>query len=129
VDQRRATFHSRSHFFAVAAQLMRRIIIDHARMRGAAKRGSNQKVQLAFDPGTGTPPRDSDQLVELDAALNLLEQKHPGKGRLVELRYFGGLTIDETAEVLGLSPATVRRDWSATKAWLARAMSNRGAIA
>lgn len=119
VDQRRATFHNRAHFLAIAAQLIRRIVIDDARARGAQKRGANQRVELLDEPLAPQPP---EQLVELDAALDTLEQKHPGKGKLVELRYFGGLTIEETAEVLGISPATVKRDWITAKAWLARSM-------
>jgi len=120
IDQRRATFHSRAHFLAVAAQIIRRILVDHARARKTAKRDANRNIPLDSIAEPAAPAETP--LLELDYALEQLELKYPGKAKLVELRYFGGLTIEETAEVLNISTSTVKRDWLTAKAWLARAM-------
>jgi RNA polymerase sigma-70 factor (ECF subfamily) len=117
IDQTRVDWQNRAHFFGVAAQLMRRILVDHARRHRASKRGGyEQKVTLdeALDY---SQPRDVD-LLALDDALNALAEFDERQSRIVELRFFGGLTIEETAEALGVSPATVKVDWSMAKAWL-----------
>ena len=111
---------SRGHFFAVAARLMRQILVDYARSRRAAKRGGDCMVQL--DEEIGPPQRMTVDVVALDDALNALSQRDTQQVRVVELRYFGGLTVEETAEVLDVSAATVKRDWNMAKAWLSREM-------
>ena len=117
VDQRRVEWKSRAHFFGVAAQAMRRVLVDHARRRSAAKRGDDAVV-LSFDeelvPGLA-PDLD---LLALDQALDALAELDRRQSRIVELRFFGGLTIDETAAALGVSPATVKNDWQMARAWL-----------
>jgi RNA polymerase sigma factor (TIGR02999 family) len=119
VDVRRVHWQNRAHFFAIAARLMRQILVDHARAHGAAKRGgTGWKVPLADHVGA-TMPRDV-QLLDLDAALGKLAAIDARLGHLVELRFFGGLTVEEAAEVLGLSPATVKRDWTRARACLFR---------
>lgn len=120
-----ADWSDRAHFLAASSHLMREILVDHARSRNRDKRGGGQRlVSLddAVEPGVA-PEVD---LLSLDAALETLERVDPRQRRLVELRYFGGLTIEETAAVLGSSPATVKRDWRAAKAWLHRALSDEG---
>jgi RNA polymerase sigma-70 factor (ECF subfamily) len=115
-------WQNRAHFFAVTAQVMRRILIDHARRRRYAKHGGEMQ-RVAFDEAIATAepvmskPRAA-ELLALDEALEELAKLDPRKGRVVELRYFGGLSLEETAEVLEVSPMTVRRDWRAAKAWL-----------
>jgi RNA polymerase sigma factor (TIGR02999 family) len=119
VDLRRVRWQNRAQFFAIAAGLMRQILVDHARAHVAVKRGGPRwKVPLADDVGV-TVPRDVD-LLDLDAALGKLAAIDSRLGELVVLRFFGGMTIEETAEGLGLSPATVKRDWSRARAWLFR---------
>jgi len=122
VDQRRARWEHRTQFLAVAAQLMRRILVDHARGRGAAKRGGRQERVLLESAEVAAPEKDLD-LVDLDEALNRLALIDAQQARVVELRFFGGLTVEEAAEVLGVSPATVKRDWTMAKAWLRREVS------
>lgn len=117
VDQERAQWHNRAQFFGVAAQLMRRILVDHARERAAEKRGGGVRPVTLVDAMAASPDRGIDVLA-LDEALSRLTALYPEQGRLVELRYFGGLTIEETGEVLGLSPATVKRQWAVARAWL-----------
>jgi RNA polymerase sigma factor (TIGR02999 family) len=119
VDLRRVHWQNRAHFFAIAARLMRQILVDHARAHAAAKRGGHGwKVPLADAVGATAPP-DVD-LLDLDAALGKLATIDPRLGDLVVLRFFGGLTIEEAADALGLSPATAKRDWSRARAWLFR---------
>jgi RNA polymerase sigma-70 factor (ECF subfamily) len=118
VDQRRVEWQNRAHFFAIAAQQMRRILVDHARARGAAKRGAGGTVPLS-DLELGVDPLPVD-LVALDEALKKLAQIDERQTRLVELRFFAGLTIEETAEMLGIAPATVKRDWALARTWLYR---------
>jgi len=119
LDVTRVDWQNRAHFFAVAAQLMRRILVDHARSRKYAKRGGAlQKLSLSEADRFAREP-DVD-LVALDDALNSLAAMSEQQSRLVELRFFGGLTIEETAEVLGVSHATVERDWAVSRAWLRR---------
>jgi RNA polymerase sigma factor (TIGR02999 family) len=122
VDQERVEWHGRAHFFGIASQMMRRILVDHARKKNAARRGAGaHKVTLdeAFLAGA----RDSVDLVALDDALARLAAIDPDQERMVELRFFGGLTIEETAEVMGTSPATVKREWTTARAWLYRELS------
>jgi RNA polymerase sigma factor (TIGR02999 family) len=119
VDQTRVDWQNRAHFFGVAAQLMRRILVDHARRHRASKRGGFQQKLTLDEAVDYSQPRDLD-LVALDDALNALAQMDARQSQIVELRFFGGLTIEETAEALGVSPATVKVDWSMAKAWLRR---------
>jgi len=119
VDQDETNWQNRAHFFAVAAQIMRHILVDHARSHGYEKRGAGaQKVGL--DEVMVISEDRARELVELDEALTSLATVDPRKSRIIELRFFGGLNIDETAEVMELSPTTVQREWRAAKAWLRR---------
>jgi RNA polymerase sigma factor (TIGR02999 family) len=128
VGLRRVRWQNRSHFYAIAARVMRRILVDHARSHAAAKRGdAGLRVPLGEHLGA-TMPRDV-QLLDLDAALDRLAAIDPRLGDLVVLRYFGGLTVEEAAEVLGLSPATVKRDWMRARAWLFRELGSAGPMA
>jgi RNA polymerase sigma factor (TIGR02999 family) len=116
IDQKTVNFENRSQFFALSATLMRRILLDNARRHNAEKRGNGEKV---FLEDIGEIPINANQnLIELDIALQELEQFDPQQAKVVELRYFGGLTIEETAEVLKISPATVKREWVLARAWL-----------
>ena len=124
VDQSRAGWENRAHFFGSAAQLMRQILVDHARSHNAAKRGGGEiKVSLAEDMVLAGP-RELD-LIALDVALDELAALDEQQSRIVEMRFFGGLSIEETAEVLGVAPATVKRDWNTAKAWLYHRMQKR----
>jgi len=125
IDQRQVHWQNRAQFFGVAAEMIRRILIDHARGRQAAKRGDGA-IKLSLDEALFTPDRRDLDLVALDDALQDLARLDPQQSRLVELRYFAGLSIEESAEVLGVSPATVKREWAAAKAWLYRELSERG---
>ena len=122
IDQRNVRWQNRAHFFGVAAQMIRRILVDHARDRHASKRGSGAP-NLSLDEAIALPERKDLDLVALDDALNSLAKIDPQQARIVELRFFTGLTVEETAEVLGISPATVKRDWVTAKAWLYRDIS------
>jgi len=119
VDQRNVRWQNRRHFFGIAAQLMRRILVDHARKRQSEKRGGGEAL-LPFEEAKGVPVKARD-LVALDDALKDFATIDPRSAKIVELRQFGGLSIDETADVLEISPATVKRDWTVAKAWLRRA--------
>lgn len=125
VDQDRAQWQNRAHFFAIAAQCMRRILLMHARKRRAAKRGGGQP-DLPLDDVIVVSEARADELLALNDALSQLEAMDERLGQVVECRYFGGLTIEETAEVLGVSAATVKRDWRTARAWLHRALSQDG---
>jgi RNA polymerase sigma factor (TIGR02999 family) len=117
IDQRRTVWQNRAHFFAVASELMRRILVDHARGRKMAKRsGRWQRLDLT-DADMRSHPRDVD-LLDLDAALSRLATFDPRHAQIAELRFFGGLSLEETAHVVGRSVATVERDWQAARAWL-----------
>ncbi|HKQ06234.1 MAG TPA: sigma-70 family RNA polymerase sigma factor [Blastocatellia bacterium] len=119
VDESRVDWHGRAHFFGAAARLMRQILVDHARRRHAAKRGGGGlKVTISEASASYAPP-DID-LLALDHALNELSALDPQQSRVVEMRFFGGLSIEETAEVLAISPTTVKRDWTTAKAFLRR---------
>jgi RNA polymerase sigma-70 factor (ECF subfamily) len=117
VDQRRVEWRSRMHFFAISARMMRRILVDHARHRHADKRGGSQPA-LTLDLSIGIPQERDLDLIALDEALQELSELDPQQARVIELRFFGGLTIQEAAEALDISPATVTRDWVTAKAWL-----------
>lgn len=125
IDQKNVQWKNRAHFFGIAAQMIRRILVDHARGRNAEKRGAGAP-RLSLDEALGVPGGRDLDLISLDDALNGLAQIDPEQSRIVELRFFGGLSIDETAAVIGVSPATVNREWAAARAWLFREMS-RGA--
>jgi RNA polymerase sigma factor (TIGR02999 family) len=116
VEQKRARWRSRAHFFAVPAGLMRRILVDHAPSHRATKRGELRRVPL--NEGMVVAGSRGVELVALDEALEELSTLDPKLCRVIELRFFGGLSIEETAEVEGLSPATVKRNWNVAKAWL-----------
>jgi RNA polymerase sigma-70 factor, ECF subfamily len=120
VDYKRMRWENRAHFFAVSAQLMRRILVDHARRHNLKRGGGIQHVELedAVVVGGGR----GENLVALDDALQSLARMDARKARVVELRFFGGLSVEETAEVLQISPVTVMRDWSSARAWLYREM-------
>ena len=115
---RPGTIVNRAHFVAIAAKLMRQILVDYARRRGAAKRGPQYKVEL--DETFFLPQSQNVDVVELDQALTRLSRRDQQQGKIVELRFFGGLSVEETAVALDISPATVKRDWSMAKAWLTR---------
>ncbi len=122
VDQTRVKWQNRAHFLGVAAQMIRRILVDHVRAKHAAKRGAGA-MTLSLDESIAVAgPRDVD-LVSLDDALEELARFDPQQARIVELRYFTGLSIEETAEVIGISPATVKREWTVARAWLFRELS------
>ncbi|MCI0488825.1 MAG: sigma-70 family RNA polymerase sigma factor [Blastocatellia bacterium] len=122
VDYNRMRWQDRAHFFAVAAQLMRRILVDHARSRGYAKRGGEAR-KVSLDEAAEVSGRRMPEIIALDDALTGLTRIDERKGRIVELRYFGGLSIEETAEVMGISSPTVQREWRRAKAWLHREIS------
>ncbi len=119
VDQRSVRWQNRAHFFGIAAQLMRRVLVDYARRRDAAKRGDGARPLSLEEAADQAPSRPLD-ILDLDRALDRLAALDPQQGRLVELRFFGGLTVEESAEVLGVSARTVKRDWRAARAWLYR---------
>ncbi len=131
VDQRLADWHNRAQFFGLAAQAMRRILVDHARSRGRAKRGADAP-RVAADVGDAVGKVDAvdlDDAVAIDVALTKLQALDPAQARIVELRFFGGLTVEETAEVVETSPRTVKREWAVARAWLRRELAGRGADA
>jgi len=119
VDQREPRWQNRAHFFGIAAQMMRRILIDHARKAGFAKRGGGAQ-RVSLDETCVLGEERAAELVALDDALNALAEVDERKGRVVELRYFGGLSVEEVAEVLGVHPDTVTREWRRAKAFLRR---------
>jgi len=121
IDQRRVDWKNRSQFFGLAAQMMRRILVNHAESRKAEKRGGGQKLQL--DETIDVSFEENLDLLDLDEALKKLAQFDEQKSRIVELRFFGGLTIEETAQVTTRSNATVEREWAFAKAWLYRELS------
>ncbi len=122
VGQKSVHWQNRAHFFAIAAQMMRRILVDYARKRGYAKRGGGVR-QVSLDEAADLAQDRAAGLLLLDSALTSLGSVDPQQGRIVELRYFGGLTVEETAEALGLSVDKVKREWTTAKAWLYREMS------
>ena len=121
VDARRVPWKDRTHFFALCAQAMRRILVDAARTRGSLKRGGDSP-RVPFQEWLAVSPGRDAELVALDDALTELAKVEPRKSQVVELRYFGGMSVEETAEVLKVSPQTVMRDWNMAKLWLLRAL-------
>lgn len=124
VDQKRMRWQNRAHFFAIAAQMMRRILVDYARKRRYAKRGG-ELIKVSLTEAAGLTEERVADVIALHEALKSLAEIDPQQSSVVELRFFGGLTIEETAEVLGLSRDMVNREWTTAKAWLYLEMSNR----
>src|ERR1044072_5274145 len=122
VDQRHLQLQNRAQFFGIAAQLMRRILVDHARTKNRVKRGGSN-VKVSIDDATFAVKGQDLDVVALDEALQRLAEIDEQQSRVVELRFFSGLTVEETAEVMGISKATVKRDWSMAKAWLHRELT------
>ena len=122
--QKNLHFESRTHFFAIAANLMRQILVDHARRKHRLKRGGPQ-TDLPLDDALQVQVDGKDlSLADLDDALQRLEKMDPQQARIVELKYFGGLSIEETAKIVGISPATVKRDWNIARIWLFNELRN-----
>lgn len=119
VKQRNVSWQSKAHFFAVAASLMRRVLCDYARSHSRSKRGGEWKA-VSLDEALIFSDKKSEEMIDLDRALTRLAELDQRQSRTVELLFFGGLTVDETAAVLGISPKTVKRDWSVARAWLYR---------
>lgn len=122
IDQTKIEWHNRAQFFGVAAQMMRRILIDHAKARHRLKRGG-AAIRVALDENADFTQERAAELIALDEALQTLAELDQRKSRIVELRYFGGLSVAETAQVLGISDKTVMRDWNLAKAWLYRELT------
>jgi RNA polymerase sigma factor (TIGR02999 family) len=122
VDQRNMQWQNRAHFFGIAAQMMRRILVDHARSKKRTKRGGSE-VRVSLDEATVAVKGQDLDVVALDEALQRLAEIDEQQSRVVELRFFSGLSVEETAEVMGISKSTVKRDWSMAKAWLHRELS------
>ena len=120
IDQRNAKWQNRAQFFGISAQLMRRILVDHARQHQAAKRGGSVQKRLSITSAEGLVKQPEIDLLALNEALEELKKMDPQQERIVELKFFGGLSIEETAEVLGVGHATVERDWKMARAWLRR---------
>jgi RNA polymerase sigma-70 factor (ECF subfamily) len=123
IDQTQVTWQNRAHFIGVAAQMMRRILVDHARLHHVAKRGGHRR-KLSLDDAISFEEKRGVDLIALDDALGDLVKLDPQQSRIVELRFFGGLTVDETAEVMSISRSTVKREWVMAKAWLYDQLSN-----
>ena len=121
--QQDVDWQNRRHFFAIAAQMMRRILVDHARHEHREKRGGRSIVVPLNEAEAAAAPDESVDALDLDRALQRLEQLDPTQGRIVELRFFAGLTVEETAAALGISPATVKREWALAKGWLYRELT------
>jgi RNA polymerase sigma factor (TIGR02999 family) len=122
VDQKRVVWKNRSQFFGVASQMMRRVLVDHARERLAAKRGAG-RVQVSLSGVDAVSGSDDAEVIALHEALERLARFDDRQARIVELRYFGGLDIEEAAQALGISPATVKREWTIARAWLRRELA------
>jgi RNA polymerase sigma factor (TIGR02999 family) len=127
IDQHRVHWQDREHFFAVAAQIIRRILVNHARSRNAFKRGGGNAMVTLDESSTSIQSREVD-LVALDDALESLSKMDPQQGRIVELRFFGGLSIEAAARVLGISSSTVTRDWNLARAWLKRELTRTASL-
>ena len=124
VDAQRLSWHDRSHFLAVCSQIMRHVLVDHERARRAAKRGGGAEAAPLMEAWVAVPEHDTD-LIALDEALNALSKLYPRKARVIELRFFGGLSLEETAATLEVSQDTVMRDWRLARAWLARELAHK----
>jgi RNA polymerase sigma factor (TIGR02999 family) len=125
IDQRKVQWQNRAHFFGIAAQIMRRILLNYARDQNRQKRGG-RAIHVSLSEAMIMPAEKDRELIALNDALTRLEELDPRKSRVVELRYFGGLSVEEAAEVLKIAPITVMRDWQFAKAWLARELQNGG---
>jgi len=125
INQREVNWKSRAHFFGIAAQMIRRILVDHVRATRAQKRGSGFSA-LSLDEAMGVSDKKNWEVLALDEALQRLAKLDPQQAKIVELRFFAGLSIEETAAIVGVSPATVKRDWVVAKAWLFRELSRTG---
>lgn len=121
VDQNKIQWESRTHFFGIAARLMRQILVDQARKRNFPKHGGGA-IRVSLNENTATAQQQSATVMALDDALKRLEKLDPRKGRIIELRFFGGMSIEETAAALDVSPGTVMRDWTFARAWLQKEM-------
>jgi RNA polymerase sigma factor (TIGR02999 family) len=126
VDWKHVEWNNRAHFFGVAAQMMRHVLVDFARSRQRVKRGG-QALEVSLSEAANAPQMANADVIALDEALRLLEELDPRQSRVIELRFFGGLSLEETAEALRVSVGTVRRDWSLARAWLFRELGNRAA--
>ena len=122
LDQRKMDWQNRAQFFALAARMMRRILVSHARSRKAAKRGGGE-TRITLDEEVGAAPERDVNLLAVDEALTKLDSIDPEKSRMVELRFFSGLSVEETAEAMGVSPRTINRQWQTAKAWLYRELA------
>ena len=120
IDQRNPKWQNRAHFFGIAAQLMRRILVDHARQHQAVKRGGAEQQRISLTGAEALAQQPEVDLLALNEALDELAKMDPQQSRIVELKFFGGLSIEEIAEVLGVGHATVERDWKMARAWLRR---------
>ena len=125
IDVKHVNWQNRAHFLAMSARFMRRILVDHARSRGYQKRGG-EALKVTFDEGLPVTAEPAMDLVALDEALKALAAVDERKSRVIELRFFGGLSVEETASVLSVSPETVMRDWKLAKAWLMRELRGEG---
>ena len=125
IDQRRVRWQNRAHFFGISAQIMRRILLNYARDQRREKRGGGA-LRVSLSKADAVSAEKSAELIALDEALNRLAEVDERKSRVIELRYFGGLSVEETAEVLGVSAVTIMRDWNMARAWLAREMADDG---
>jgi RNA polymerase sigma-70 factor (ECF subfamily) len=128
VDANRVKWQDRAHFLAVSAQAMRRVLVDHARAHGAQRRGAGAR-NLPLEAAMNVHAAQTSDLVRLDETLTALAREHPRRAQVIELRYFGGLSMKETASVMGVSEDTVLRDWKFARIWLLRAMNSEGAHA
>jgi RNA polymerase sigma factor (TIGR02999 family) len=126
IEAKRVSWHDRTHFLAACSAIMRRILVDHARGRQAAKRGGGAHL-AHLEEACAVAPEPDEDVVALDEALDALARTDPRKARVVELRFFGGLSVEETAAVLDISPDTVTRDWRLARAWLVRELSHKEA--
>ena len=124
IDAQRVGWHDRSHFLAVCSQIMRHVLVDHQRARQAAKRGGGAEAAPLEEAWVALPEPDAD-VVAIDEALNALSKVYPRKARVIELRFFGGLSVEETAAVLEISKDAVMRDWRLARAWLARELKHK----
>ena len=124
VNRKAAQWRDRTHFFALAAQMMRQILVDHARMRNASKRGGGAVTVVLDDEDAGVGIKINLDLIDLDAAIKGLASLDPRQAQLVELRFFGGLSIEEAASVVNISPATAKREWTTARVWLHHAMES-----
>lgn len=127
VDQTQTRWQNKAHFYGIAAQMMRRVLADHARGHNAAKRGAGVP-ELELDETIAQAQSRNIDVLDLEEALQKLEKLDPQQGKIVELRFFSGLSIEDTANVLGISPATVKRDWAAARAWLFREIGARQSV-